>query len=102
MHHFNQIEAVDLCRRMQRWATYGIIINDLHRHRFAYYGIKLLAHLLPVSPMFAYDAPLSVLRGFRRDDLDTLAQQAELRHPRIERSLGFRWVLTTLPTRARG
>lgn len=102
MHHFNQEEAAELCRRMQRWAKHGIIINDLHRHRFAYYGIKLLANVLPVSPMFAYDAPLSVLRGFRRDELQQLAQRAELPTPRIERSVGFRWVLTTLPTMVHG
>lgn len=97
MHHFNQQEGGELCRRMQKWAKYGLLINDLHRHAFAYFGIRALAKLLPVSPMFAYDAPLSVLRGFRRDDLVELAEAAALPSPHIQRSLGFRWLMTTLP-----
>lgn len=97
MHHFNQEQGLFLYDNMQLWAKFGLLINDLHRHPFAYFGIKALASVLPVSPMFAYDAPLSVLRGFKREDLLALAEAAALPVPHIQRSLGFRWVMTTLP-----
>lgn len=97
LHHFRGEEAVALLREMARVARDGLLVNDLHRHPLAYLGILLPARLLPVSPMFRHDAPVSVRRGFRRDDLAGLAAAAGLTAPRIRWHWAFRWSLTTLP-----
>lgn len=96
LHHLSDADAARLLQTMQRLARHGIIVNDLRRHPAAYYAIYGIGHLLPVSPMFRHDGPVSVLRGFRRDDLERLAQQAGLPHWRLSRHWAFRWRLTTL------
>ena len=96
LHHFHGSEAVDLLREMNRVSRRGLVVNDLHRHPLAYYGIKLLGAILPVSAMFKHDGPLSVLRGFTRDELATLARQSDLPRPQIDWRWAFRWVLHTL------
>ncbi len=96
MHHLDDEGAVRLLREMRRVAREGLLVNDLHRHGVAYYGILVPARLLPVSPMFRHDAPVSVRRGFRREELETIARAAGLPRARIAWRPAFRWVLTTV------
>lgn len=96
LHHFDAPEAVTLLREMQRVAKLGVLVSDLHRHPLAYYGLKLLVNIAPVSPMYRHDGPISVLRGFRRDELVSYAKQAHLPHPEIRWHWAFRWTLSTL------
>lgn len=97
LHHFHGEEAVALLREMDRVARRGIIINDLHRHPVAYYGVRALGTVTQASAMFRHDGPLSVLRGFRRAELEDLAAAAGLSDARIHWRWAFRWVLTTIP-----
>ncbi len=96
MHHLDHAQAVALLREMHRVARRSLVVNDLHRHRLAYYGIRALAAVLPVSPMFRHDGPISVLRGFTRDELHALAADAGLDAFRIRWHWAFRWTLSTL------
>ena len=96
LHHFEGPQAVALLREMQRVARIGIVVNDLHRHPLAYWGIRLVGALVPTSAMFRHDAPLSVLRGFSRDELTALARQANLSRAVIRWHWAFRWTLTTV------
>ena len=96
MHHLKHDEAVTLVREMNRVARLGFVVNDLHRHPLAYYSIRALAAVLPVSPMFRNDGPISVLRGFKRDDLRAIADDARLDTYRIRWHWAFRWTLTNL------
>lgn len=97
LHHLDDAAAVRLLREMQRVSRDGLLVNDLHRHPVAYYSIRALAGLLPTSPMFAHDAPVSVLRAFQRPELVAFAQRAGLRGARLRWRWAFRWVLTTIP-----
>lgn len=97
LHHFHGADAVALLREMDRVAELGLVVNDLHRHPLAYYGVRALGALTGASAMFRHDGPLSVLRGFRRPDLERLAGAAGLVGPRIVWRWAFRWVLATVP-----
>ena len=94
MHHLTHDEAVTLVREMHRVARQGFVVNDLHRHRLAYYSITALAAVLPVSPMFRHDGPVSVLRAFNRDELRAIAHDAGLESFRIRWHWAFRWTLS--------
>jgi len=98
LHHFHGAGAVQMLREMSRVARLGIVVNDLHRHRLAYAGIWLLSRLLRMAPMVQHDGPISVLRGFSRSELYSLAQAAGLAHPHVRWHWAFRWTLSTLPT----
>ncbi len=97
LHHFHGDSAVALLTEMQRVARIGLLVNDLHRHVMAYTGIWLLSRALRLAPMVQHDAPVSVRRGFARDELETLARRAHLPHPSVRWHWAFRWTLSTLP-----
>ncbi len=97
LHHFDDRRAVRVLRAMSRAASIGLIVNDLHRHRLAYAGIKAIASLMPVSPMFVHDGPASVRRGFKPRELHQLAERAGLSNARIRRRWAYRLVLSTIP-----
>lgn len=96
LHHFAEENAIAIVQAMQRVSRHGIVINDLHRHPLAYYGIYALTHLLPASPMMQNDGPLSVLRGFQKAELAAIAQSAELQNVSLRGYFPFRWLLTTV------
>lgn len=68
LHHFSEREIEELMDRLLQTATRGVVINDLHRCRMAYYGFKLIS-LFISNPMVRNDGALSVLRGFKKKEL---------------------------------
>ncbi|GBO51792.1 SAM-dependent methyltransferases [Pseudanabaena sp. lw0831] len=101
LHHFAHENAVQIVRSMQRISKHGILINDLHRHPFAYYGIYALTRLLPAVQMVRNDAPLSVLRGFKSSELKSIAESAGLINFLLKWRYAFRWVLNTISVSGR-
>lgn len=97
LHHLHGSAAPALLRQMDRITTNGILVNDLHRHPLAYFGIWGLSRLLRLAPMVQHDGPISVLRGFRRPELTEIASRAALPDPDIQWHWAFRWTLSTLP-----
>ena len=61
---------------LKNQAKRGLVINDIHRHPLAYYSIKWLTQLFSKSAMVKFDAPLSVLRAFKKEDLKRILHQA--------------------------
>ncbi|MBX3561378.1 MAG: methyltransferase domain-containing protein [Sphingomonas sp.] len=74
-HHMTDEELTAFIRYMERMGTRGWLINDLHRHRFAYLGFPLLARLLGAHRIVREDGQLSIARAFRPAEWrDILAQ----------------------------
>jgi hypothetical protein len=71
----------------------GFFVNDLHRHPFAYYSIKWLTKFFSKSYLVKNDAPLSVLRGFKRKELEVLSHQSSVEKISINWKWAFRWLL---------
>lgn len=58
-----------------------LVINDLERSPVAYYAIKILTRLFSKSYLVKNDAPLSVLRGFKKKEwLDILKDAGATRY----------------------
>lgn len=92
-HHLDDSELVNLFRLMSSNARVGFIINDLQRHWFAFYSIKLLTRLLNGSYLVQHDAPLSVARSFHRKELIALLKKAGLSDSKVEWKWAFRWLV---------
>lgn len=92
-HHFTDEELIFMFRWMHDNSRLGFFINDLHRHPLAYHSIKLLTRLFSRSYLVKNDAPLSVLRGFSRQELNNLMQRAGLKNYSIEWKWAFRWLM---------
>lgn len=90
-HHFTDEELVMMFRSFKQRAKIGMVINDLHRHPLAYHSIKILTKLFSKSSLVINDAPISVQRGFRKRELDTILQKAGWKNYRISWHWAFRW-----------
>lgn len=93
-HHFKDEELTVQLQWMQQQSVLGFFINDLHRHPLAYYSIKLLTSLFSKSYLVRNDAPLSVQRGFTRNDWNRLFAQAQIDDFTCTWRWAFRWLVT--------
>ncbi|HEY2348518.1 MAG TPA: methyltransferase domain-containing protein [Puia sp.] len=92
-HHFKEDELIDMFHWMSKNAALGFFINDLHRHAFAYYSIRALTRLFSKSYLVKNDAPLSVLRGFKKKEFISLLNQAGIPNYTIRWRWAFRWLI---------
>lgn len=90
-HHFASEQLVEFFRQLKNQTTIGIIVNDIHRHPLAYYSIKLLTQFLSKSAMVKFDAPLSVRRAFRKQELTDIMDRAGITNYTIRWMWAFRW-----------
>ncbi|MFN3839256.1 MAG: methyltransferase domain-containing protein [Cyclobacteriaceae bacterium] len=90
-HHFTSDQLISILKQLNQQVRVGMVINDLHRHPLAYYSIKLLTKLFSKSSMVKYDAPLSVLRGFTRNELVYILQKAGITRFTLTWKWAFRW-----------
>ncbi|MCU0445163.1 MAG: methyltransferase domain-containing protein [Microscillaceae bacterium] len=90
-HHFGDDELIELFQNLKKQARIAFIINDLHRHWFAYYSIKWITWLFRGSYLVQNDAPLSVLRAFRKSELVDLLHKAGIKQFQIRWFWAFRW-----------
>jgi len=90
-HHFSDEQLIGFFSRLKNQANIGFLINDIHRHSLAYYSIKLLTGLFSRSSMVKYDAPLSVLRAFTREELTNILHSAGIENFTINWKWAFRW-----------
>jgi SAM-dependent methyltransferase len=90
-HHFDDKELVKLVERMHTLANHAVIINDLHRHWFAYHSIKWITSAFSRTYLVKYDAPLSVARSLKRDEWEFILQLAGLTDYKINWKWAWRW-----------
>ncbi len=93
LHHFDGDEAVQALKAMRRAARSAVIINDLHRHRIPFEASKWLTWLRRSPRYVRFDAPVSVNRAFKRDDLQALARRAGFTQYELTWIPMFRWLL---------
>jgi 2-polyprenyl-3-methyl-5-hydroxy-6-metoxy-1,4-benzoquinol methylase len=94
LHHCPGVEAVRALKKMRALSRRGVAINDLHRHPFAYHSIKALTAALSDNRLIRHDAPLSVLRAFRQEELRALFHQAGFASVEVRWRWAFRWSAT--------
>lgn len=90
-HHFTNEQLVEFFDQLKNNVKVGFVINDIHRHWLAYYSIRFLTQLFSRSEMVKYDAPLSVLRAFKKSELVKILQAAHVQKFTIGWRWAFRW-----------
>ncbi len=93
LHRFTDQEIVALLKNWVSGSTTGVAVSDLHRHAFAYLGIRFLTRLFSHSRAIRHDGPLPVLIGFKRKELLSILEKAGVRHARLKWRWAFRWVV---------
>ncbi|MFZ1786225.1 MAG: methyltransferase domain-containing protein [Ferruginibacter sp.] len=94
LHHFRDDEIEKLLTGMVKNSALGIIVNDLHRCRAAYYLFKLVS-LFINNPMVKNDGAVSVLRGFKKQELINSSEQLKGTVSSIRWQWAFRyqWII---------
>jgi ubiquinone/menaquinone biosynthesis C-methylase UbiE len=92
LHHFTEEEIERLLSAFLLIARRGVVINDLRRSRLALAGIGLLTRLFSKSAMVRNDAPLSVKKGFLRNELLALLARLPCASFTLRRRWAFRWL----------
>ena len=90
LHHFEEPEALRLLRELARVARRRVIVADIRRSWAAAAGLWLASWPLRFHPASRHDGVVSVLRGFRRDELAAIVEQATGRRPEARDRRGFR------------
>jgi SAM-dependent methyltransferase len=92
-HHFTDEELQQQFVWMKNHSTIGFFVNDLHRHLLAYHSIKLITRFFSKSYLIKNDAPLSVTRGFKKNELTELLKQSSIINYQLKWMWAFRWLL---------
>ncbi|RZJ70336.1 MAG: methyltransferase domain-containing protein [Flavobacterium sp.] len=97
LHHFKDQEIIDLLTRFKKAASLGMVINDLQRSALAYYLFIGLCFVFGLNHMSKEDGLVSILRGFKKHDLQLYSKQSQLKNCSIKWKWAFRyqWIIKT-------
>ena len=95
-HHFDDAGVKHIFQWMNQNSQLGFFINDLQRHPLAYHSIRILSAIFSRSYMVKNDAPLSVLRGFSKSELNALIKDAHIDTDNIGYSIDWQWAFRWL------
>ena len=90
-HHMDDGEVIRFLRWMERTASAGWLVNDLHRHALAYHGFRALAAAMRWHPFVRHDGPLSVARAFTRGEWSERLRAADVDAARVAWWFPFRY-----------
>ena len=93
-HHFVEEQIVQILREMSRVAKRRIFVIDLHRHPIPYFFYTTIGKLILKNRLIRHDGALSILRGFKAEELLELAQRAGLSDISVEHHFPSRLVLS--------
>ena len=85
---------VRLLREMKRVSARGVFVIDLHRHLIAFGLYKAFCVAFRISNLVREDGSLSVLRGFKANELKDLGEEAGLQNIKVSRHAPYRLVLS--------
>jgi len=91
-HHFKEDELTAMMQWMKTNAAVGFFINDLHRHPLAYFSIKWITSAFSKSYLVKNDAPLSVARGFVKQEWKNIFAEAGI----VNFSIRWKWAFRHL------
>jgi 2-polyprenyl-3-methyl-5-hydroxy-6-metoxy-1,4-benzoquinol methylase len=87
LHHFSDEAILALMKLLSEQATLGVVINDLQRSAIPYRLFQLICFVFGLNRMSREDGLTSILRGFKRADLENYSRQLHLN----EYSINWRW-----------
>lgn len=93
-HHFTDAQLQEVMQWMKAHSRIGFFINDLQRHQLAYHAIKWLTGWFSRSYLVKHDAPLSVARGFIREDWKRIMRNGGFKDYDLQWKWAFRWLLS--------
>jgi 2-polyprenyl-3-methyl-5-hydroxy-6-metoxy-1,4-benzoquinol methylase len=95
LHHFKKNEIETILNVFQKQATIGIVINDLHRSALAYRLFQSVCWVFQLNRMSREDGLTSILRGFKKNELEDFSKIIKAKKQSISWKWAFRyqWII---------
>ncbi|RZJ83714.1 MAG: methyltransferase, partial [Chryseobacterium sp.] len=98
LHHFSDEEILQIMATFNRNAAIGVVVNDLHRSKAAYRLFALICKVFSLNKMSREDGLVSILRGFRKGELEQFSKKLGLKKYSIHWRWAFRyqWIISNI------
>jgi len=98
LHHFTTNQIADVMHTLNKNAVIGIVVNDLHRSKIAYRLFELIGVVFNLNDMSRNDGLISILKGFKKNELEHLSEKLNLKNYSINWKWAFRyqWIITKI------
>jgi len=95
LHHLSEEEIINKLNFLKKKAKVGIVINDLHRSRMAYFLFNIVSFFIN-NKIIRNDGLVSIRRGFKKIELELFSHQLKLKSE-ISWKWAFRyqWIINT-------
>ncbi len=95
LHHFKDEEILSLMEVFYHRCNLGIVINDLHRSVVAYRLFQALCFVFRLNDMSREDGLVSILRGFKKEELEQYSKRLQFKKYTIRWKWAFRyqWII---------
>ena len=93
LHHFEQQDLFTLLQIVVKQSNRGVVINDLQRSAVSYYLFKFISPLIK-SERAKQDGLISILRGFKKTELQRFSNQLKLNSTiRWKWAFRYQWII---------
>jgi 2-polyprenyl-3-methyl-5-hydroxy-6-metoxy-1,4-benzoquinol methylase len=98
LHHFKDDEILQLMTVFNTNSRIGIVINDLHRSAVSYRLFRALCFVFRLNHMSREDGLISILRGFKKEELVNFSKKLKFTNYKIQWKWAFRyqWIISKL------
>lgn len=98
LHHFKDNEIIEILNFFKKCAKLGIVINDLQRSAVAYRLFQFLCVTFRLNAMSREDGLISILRGFKKEELVQFSEQLNFKKYSIHWKWAFRyqWIIKNI------
>jgi len=95
LHHFTNAQILNIITTFNNKATMGVVVNDLHRSKLAYRLFQVICTLFSLNKMSREDGLVSILRGFKKQELEEFSKKLNLINYTINWKWAFRyqWII---------
>ncbi|MBJ2126779.1 methyltransferase domain-containing protein [Flavobacterium sp. IB48] len=98
LHHFTTAQIDQVMNVLNKNASIGIVVNDLHRSKLAYRLFELVSVIFNLNRMSRNDGLISILKGFKKKELEHFSEKLNLKNYSINWKWAFRyqWIITKI------
>lgn len=98
LHHFKDDEIIHLLTVFNANSNIGIVVNDLQRSSIAYHLFEALCFVFRLNKMSREDGLISILRGFKKEELIYFSEKLKFSNYKIQWKWAFRyqWIISKI------
>ncbi|TDW49154.1 hypothetical protein EV144_103681 [Flavobacterium sp. 270] len=95
LHHFTSTQIEDVLKQIYNNVSTGIVVNDLQRSKTAYRLFEIICSIFNLNDMSRKDGLVSILRGFKKNELEDFSKKLNFKNYTISWKWAFRyqWII---------